>query len=178
MTSHSSHTAHNEKREGKDHGPRSKVGDYWSDDKKSFQGVFALKHTKVADDAADIAAAENVALVEHHERNWKAQAKMNIDEVDLKRKLVLPLWRIVFTYLGFDVPSIYTINICEAEVGRSHEAKCQNHSKNRGEELEMHRSQRPTRTPYDHLAHEIDDDDPAKLQHIAGDGDESRPPEI
>lgn len=41
-------------------------------------------HTKVADDAGDVVAAEDVALVEHHQGDREAQAQVDIYEVYLQ----------------------------------------------------------------------------------------------
>lgn len=81
-------------------------------------------------------------------------------------------------YLGLDVSLVYIINTSEAEEGSSHKAEGQNHAKNGREELKMHRSQRPTQAPYGELAHEIYDDDPAKLNHTPGNGGQPPPPEV
>lgn len=60
------------------------------------------------------------------------------------------------------------INTAEAQIGESHAAKGQDHAKDGREELEIDRRQRPAQTPDDELAHKVDDDDPTKLEHIAG----------
>jgi hypothetical protein len=40
--------------------------------------------TEVSDNAGDIMTTKNVALVQHHQRNGKTQAQMDVDEIYLQ----------------------------------------------------------------------------------------------
>lgn len=54
--------------------------------KKSQQMVWCIfvpVRTKVANDAGNVVAAEDIALVEHYQRDGKSQAQMDVDEVYL-----------------------------------------------------------------------------------------------
>lgn len=45
--------------------------------------IFAPVRTKVANDASNVVAAEDITLVEHYQRDGKSQAQMDVDEVYL-----------------------------------------------------------------------------------------------
>jgi hypothetical protein len=45
---------------------------------------FASVRTKVANDAGDVAATENIALVQHYQRDRESQSQMDVDKVYLR----------------------------------------------------------------------------------------------
>jgi hypothetical protein len=49
-----------------------------------FDVFFVSVRTKVANYAGDVAATEDIALIEHYQRNGKSQTQMDVDKVYLR----------------------------------------------------------------------------------------------